>query len=240
MQSSNFIPTLNKMGFMTVDHSSFRKAFIEYAQEHKTEGPVLDIGCAYGVVPIQLAKNKVNVTACDAEPRHLEILAQSLTREDKPFVTLTQGILPDSLSFKDNSFQSILATSVFHFLSPDAITKSFHLIYQWLKPGGKFFMTLCSPYQKNLVPFIKIFNERKNQKCLWPGEIEDYSPYALPEYKDHVPSYFHVMDTATLQRVAEESHFIIETLSYFMQENTKDTALYLDGRESVGIICRKP
>lgn len=237
-QTSDRIPTLNKMGFMTVVHDHFRKAFIDYAQENK-EGPVLDIGCAYGVVPLLLAKNKVDVVACDAEQGHLDILAESLADEDRPFITLVQGILPETLSFKEKSFQAILAARVFHFLRPEAITQSFRLIFQWLKPGGKFFVTLCSPYQKNLIPFMEIFNERKRQNCPWPGEIEDYIPYATPEFKDQLQPYFHVMDTETLKRVAEEAHFEIETLSYYTKENINSTR-YLDGRESVGLICRKP
>lgn len=237
--SHNRIPTLNKMGFMTIEHDIFKKAFMTFAQENKEAGPVLDIGCAYGVVATELIKNKVHVVACDTEVRHLNILAESITSEGKPYITLVQGILPETLLFENNSFQAILAASVFHFLKPDAIVKAFHLIFKWLKPGGKFFLTLCTPYQKNLIPFIETFNKRKSQNCPWPGEIEDYSLFGLPEFKDQMQPYFHVMDTETLKRVAEEAHFEIDTLAYYSRESTTSSRR-LDGREHVGLICRKP
>lgn len=231
-----FIPTLNRMGYMDAVPDCINQAFIRYAQEQRER--VLDIGCAYGLASIPLAKTQVEVVACDADKRHLTLLQKSLTKEERKFIVLMHKVIPDTLSFKPESFQAILASMVLHFLTPDKILQSFQLIFQWLKPGGKFFATFSSPYQGTLTTFREIFNERKKQNCPWPGVIENLSTY-VPERAKDLPSYFYIMDIDTLRNVAEQTLFEIIDLFYYTKEKIpKD--IQLDGREYLGLVCRKP
>lgn len=233
---NGFIPTLNQMGYMDTVPDRINKAFMAYTHEQKKR--VLEVGCAYGLVSVPLAKNRIEIVACDADERHLTILKNSLTYEEEKAITLIQGTIPHTLSFEAESFQAVLASMVLHFLRPAEILRAFQDIFQWLKPGGKFFATFSSPYQGTLSTFRYVFTERKNQNAAWPGVIEDLSFY-VPERAQDLPSYFYIMDAETLKSIAEQTRFEITYLSYYTKKNIpKD--IQLDGREYIGIICRKP
>ncbi|MEI8295796.1 MAG: methyltransferase domain-containing protein [Alphaproteobacteria bacterium] len=234
--SDGIIPTLNKMGYMFSPPDRVVQSFMDYAQEQRKK--VLDIGCAYGVASIPLAKQQIEVIACDADERHIKLLQESLTVEERKFITPIHGTMPHTVSFEPNSFQAVLMSLVLHFLKPEEIQQSFKLIHQWLNPGGLFFATIASPYAKNLVPFSEIFIERKKQNNPWPGVIENAPEYAPERSKGQIPEYMQVMDTDTLRRVAEQAKFEIVELFYYTKENLPED-VQLDGREFVGLVGRK-
>jgi len=238
------VPTLNQMGYMNIQPCRVIQSFIQYAKEQAqgqeaADNPVLDIGCAYGVASIPLAQARVTVTACDADARHLALLQDSLTAEERPFVTIAHGTIPHSLAFPSNYFQAALMSQVLHFLTPEEIVKSFERVFRWLKPGGQFFATAVSPYTRPLVPFRETYDARKTQNHPWPGIIENARLYFPEARKEQLPDYMHYMDIDTLQRVAEQTNFAVIELFYYTKENAP-ADFALDGKEQIGLICRKP
>ena len=114
---------------------------------------VLEIGCGTGIFTKEIAKHKVNLIAIDISPELLDDARINVPSNNVQF----QIENAYELSFADNSFDSIIASSVLHHLEIENAIKEF---YRVLKPGGTAIFSepnMMNPQiaiQKN-VPFIK-------------------------------------------------------------------------------------
>jgi len=119
----------------------------------KSSDEVLEIGCGTGYFTKEIAKTGAQVTAIDISPELLNIARQEITG-------LNVSFLLDNayeLSFKNDSFDSIVGSSVLHHLEID---KAISEMFRVLKPGGSIFFTepnMMNPQialQKN-IPALK-------------------------------------------------------------------------------------
>lgn len=236
LNDQGFILTQNSMGHMLSEPDEYNQYFIDYCANVK--GPVLDIGCAYGVATIPALKNGAYVIANDIEYKHLEILKKITPKKLWNNLELKHGCLPDSLEFKENSLEGVLASRVLHFLTGEQIIASLNNIFRWLKPGHKFFFIGITPYTGNFKKFIPIFEERHRNKEIWPGYMEDSTLY-LSHRKSEMPLFLNLFDHDLLEKILLNAGFEIEKIGYIKAKNApKD--LILDGREHVGAIAVKP
>ena len=90
---------------------------------------VLEIGCGTGIFTKEIAKHKVNLIAIDISPELLDDARINVPSNNVQF----QIENAYELSFADNSFDSIIASSVLHHLEIENAIKEF---YRVLKPGG--------------------------------------------------------------------------------------------------------
>jgi len=160
--------TMNLNGFMYSTITENDQKFIDLASKPKMR--VLEIGCAYGHVCLAaLNLGATDFTAVDMEQDHLKILA-SLVKKQHPEmaknVKLIVGTFPnpdllDLLAGFGEKFDAILARNIFHFLHENQIQTAFDETYKLLKPGGKFFATILSPYAQN---FKKDFRHAYDQQ----------------------------------------------------------------------------
>ncbi len=117
------------------------------------EMKVLEIGCGVGYFTREILKTGAHVTAIDISPDLLRV-AQDSIKEDR--VTFKEENAY-SLSFPDNTFDTIIGSSVLHHLDIDQALREFDRV---LKPGGTAFFTepnMANPQiflQKN-IPFLK-------------------------------------------------------------------------------------
>lgn len=230
------IPTLNKMGYSFCDLSEYGRDFLEYC--HFVKEPVLDIAAAYGVATLPALEAGAYVIANDLDPRHLEILKSKVPSKFLERLNLKPGKFPQDLDFPEESLSAILASHVFHFLTGEETLEAVHSMYKWLKPGGKAFAIIGTPYVKMAEDFIPLFHQRKQQGEPWPGLIEDLSIYKHKRSAD-LPKLMHYMDDEIVRRIFTEAGFIIEKLGMFARPDFPED-MRLDGKENVGIVARKP
>lgn len=235
-EETGFIKTLNNMGYMTSSLDPFSQRWIDRAVS--SQQPSLEIGAAYGVATVEAITKGAAVTANDIDQRHLEILKEKVPSELQNRLQLAPGRFPSDLSFPDNSFGSLLACRVLHFLEPADLEKGFEKVSRWLTPGGQAFIVTETPFLKNFAQFIPVYESRKKKGDPYPGFIADVLQWA-PERGLSLPPSIHFLDEETLKRLCHNNGLkVIECEMFARTDFPKD--LQLDGRESVGLICEKP
>ena len=236
------IATKNKTGFMTTELSDIAKQYIAFAEKCSQ---VLDIGCAYGITVFPVLDfEKVTVNVVDLSEDHLNFIRSQLTPAQKMYFRPSIGNFPKDIGYGPNSFDAIYIGNVLHFLRGEYVTWGLERCFQWLKPGGKIFATVCSPYLPFWSEFAELYQKRKACKVRWPGEIEnlkDYIPEHAPEAQKQADiDYLHVFTKEDLADKFTEVGFVVEQSTYF----TFETASYLkytdDSKSFVGLIAKKP
>jgi len=207
------IPTLNERGFTTEIPDPLSQQFVELAAGIDAE--VLDIGCAYGVVVKRALAVGGRVCACDMDQRHLDVLSNSVKPADKSRLRCVAGTLPE-VNFDDSSFGAILCSRVLHFLEGPDIERSVSKMHRWLRPGGKLFLIVDSPYSG--ITSVRTGPEYERKKASgdpWPGFVADYNSY-LPSGSrvKFATSFVHLMDPETLSRVCERAGLVVESKAY--------------------------
>ncbi len=101
---------------------------------------LLDVGAGTGTFLLEVAKSHPHVDATGIEPdtRALTIAQAKLAGMYRT-PQLIQGSAED-LPFKDQSFNRVVSTLVFHHLSTTAKTKAIAEIYRVLKKDGRFYL----------------------------------------------------------------------------------------------------
>ena len=234
----DFIVTLNKMGYMLAKPDEYNQAFIDYVSAQSS--PVLDIGCAYGLASIPALKNGAQVFANDLDQRHLNILENITPDTLKPHLTTLQGRMPEDLDFEPNFFGAILSSRVFHFISPNQLIPSLKKIFSWLKPKGKLFWTMGSPFTGNFKGFLPQYEQNKKEGKKWPGFIQDTSLFLLSKRIPHVNDFINLMDQEMIEFLVKEVGFTVEKSSYIPATEEAAADHRYDGRENVGVIAIKP
>jgi hypothetical protein len=107
-------------------------------------------------------------TISSAGQRAFEAAAAGLTR-----FKIALGRLPEGLEFADQIFNAIHASNVLHFLTPSQLVNTVAIINHWLRPGGRAFIQVCSPYAGNYRKFIPVYEAAKRAGKRWPGFIAD-------------------------------------------------------------------
>ena len=234
------IPTANKMGYSTqILDGDYSQAFIDYLKQLSVPN-VLEIGPGYGVAASIALSTGAYVTANDLDAQHLEILKQNISEDFLSRLTLKVGKFPQETHFPAQSFDAILMSQVLHFLTHEEIEQGLKLLYKWLKPQGKIFVTAISPYMGVLKEFLPVYESRKSQGLSWPGQIENLKAYCTHPCSDINPNFIHVFDPDILRLYFTQAGFKVEKTGYYPTKHGDDTEFKNNGRECVGIIASKP
>ena len=119
----------------------------------KSSDSVLEIGCGTGYFTREIAKTGVTVTAIDISPDLIELALKEVNAGNVIF-RLANAY---DLDFEDNSFDSVIGSSVLHHLE---IEKAIHEFFRVLRPNGTICFTepnMMNPQialQKN-IPYLK-------------------------------------------------------------------------------------
>ncbi len=234
---SGLVPTMNDKGFMFEVIDEYARGFIEHAAQSPDEA--LEVGCAYGISTIQALEKGARVTACDMDPRHLEVLKTRAPAATHERLTLVTGTLPD-IDLPEEHFGSLLCSRVLHFLRGDDVDASVRNMYRWLKPGGKLFLVADTPFGiwRNFIPTWEA-NVAKGER--WPGIMEpvsQYLPYG-PSDDDIGLPLMNLLVPDLLSRTAAEAGFVVEQCSYIDRNDFKGLGR-MDGRENCGLVATKP
>ena len=227
------IPTMNQFGYMKIDLDEFCKDFIDYSRG--AEGVVLELGCAYGFVVRQVLEGGGKIVAGDLSNEHLSVLVKQTKEQDRENLHIAQGRFPEGFNFKDDSFDAILSSRMFHFLEGEEIKAGLDKVYKFLKPSGKFFFTSVSPYNYTLRDgFLDIYKKRVEEKEEWPGVVRDFNERAK-EHVDYLQNFIHAFDTDHLNSLLPKHGFEIEKIKYFDYPNNIDS----DNKGHIGFVARK-
>lgn len=234
-EPNGFVPTLNGMGYMTSGLDPYSQAFVDFAPS--APGPVLDVGAAYGVASLAALAAGARVLANDLDPRHLEILRERAKDEAKA-LTLLPGAFPDGLDIPEGSLGAVLVCRVLHFFEGEAIERSADAVARWLAPGGKAFVVSETPFIGTARAFFPTYETRRRAGDPWPGIVRDVGAHD-PKRAGSLPKLMHLLDETVLRRTFTRAGLVVEKAGTFARpEFPKD--IQLDGRESVGLVARKP
>lgn len=229
-------PTLNKMGYMFSDLTSIDLEFINFCEESK--GPALEIGAAYGDIALKIAHKGVEIVANDLEKEHLSRIEQRALGDASRYITTVPGRFPDDVNFEDETFTAVLASNVFHYLDGDDITRGINKIFHWLKPNGRVYVVVGSPYAHLWHEFIPFFEEKIRQKKPWPGYVTDFSIFKNNHRFEQIPDFMHFFEPTILSLLFEEAGFCVKKAKFCARPQWP-ADLQLDGRESVGLVAAK-
>jgi SAM-dependent methyltransferase len=237
MPQENYIRTANKTGFSTRYLDPIAKKGIAFAKGKTL--PILDIGCGYGAVSRALLAQGNSVVANDSSLEHLENLKSSLPEDQKKYLTLRPGMFPEAFEPQPQSLSAGIAIWVLHFLSGEGLKLAAEKLFLALEQGGCVFISASSAYVKFLGNFIPLYHDRIEKKDPFPGWVEDVKLYLQPHQLENLPRSMHFLDPTVLTRIFSAAGFEVEYAGFFKRDDVTE-GMYLDGRENVGLIARKP
>ncbi|MDG1437082.1 MAG: methyltransferase domain-containing protein [Rickettsiaceae bacterium] len=206
------IPTLNQYGYMKSELEFFSTSFLESAKNAKK--PVMEIGPAYGWLTHQALKVGAKVVSVDICKEHLEAVVIDAPKEYLDNLYIYQGKFPDEVIFQSESFDSIMASRILHFLEGEDFEKGLGKIWNWLIPGGKFIATNCSIFHSCVKgKMSKIFQERIKNNEPWPG-MATYNDFDSV-HDEYAASFLNCFYKEQLEELLKKHGFRIETINYF-------------------------
>lgn len=234
-EPSGFIPTLNRMGYMTSTLDPVSCSFIGFSSV--ASGPVLDIGAAYGIASRQALRTGAKVAVNDLDSRHLDLLRDSISlKSEQSRLSLHPGDFL-SIDWEKDHYGAVLVARVLHFLDGPAFEAAARKLYDLLAPGGRCYIVCETAWLRNFQSFIPEFEQRISQGDLWPGLIHDVMRVA-PDRGASLPKLLNFVTPQVLRRVFEAAGF--KTLLCTTMARTDFPAdLQWDGRESAGYVGEK-
>ena len=228
------IPTLNGQGFMLEALDEYAEAFARTAAAG--DGESLDIGCAYGVATLAALERGARVCACDMEPQHLSVLEGQVPAARRARLRTVVGVLP-GVSFPAGSFDAILASRVIHFLGGDDVRLALAAMYDWLKPGGRLYLVVDTPYMPSWSSALPAYEAARLAGDPWPGFIADLErAVSRPPGSKPGPPFLNILDPDILARECRRAGLHVERTSFFgMQRLGAESS----GREHAGCVALK-
>lgn len=178
-----------------------------------------------------------------------------------PFSHSSDNDSPESPEFSqildelNNQMSTILACRILHFLDPRTeLRPGLRQLHSLLRPGGKLFIVTETPFIGNLSEKARekykkfsVQNSKtprindidKNSESEWPGLITDFDEQDNNR-GPNLPKLLHLFDGVVMERELVRAGFIVENLRYLDRRGDFPEFLHLDGRESLGVIARKP
>ena len=224
-----FIQTLNCKGFECKNVNPLVEECIKDAVNQNKLWS-LEIGAGFGTNASVIVSAGVKLYCNDLEKKHLDHIKKSLGGVNNIHY-LSDDFL--ALQFEEKSLHSIFSSRVIHFLTPPELEKAFQLFHKWLKPNGKLFLSVETPFLGNWKKFIPEFEKRKKERDNYPGFISDPKKWEDSGFASALPPCVHWFDKESLTDVATRNDFSPLTLSYINRKNDFPEALLHNGNESI-------
>jgi len=233
--------TLNKFGFDistsdTIKNNWLVRDFLAFCD---TDSTVLDIGGGYGAITQKALDTGATVVYNDLDFRHLLIGFNRMKIRDKSKLILNSKKIPDTLSFKANTFNAIMLHKVLHYLTPDDVEASLIKLKQFLKPKGRLYIAVMSPNHRLFNNELKKdYARRWFHGSHWPGfpiKVQHF----LPHLAYNLPDYIHVMDDKPLRQFLSKQGMVIENYDFIANNNISQGRGHVTPQECFGLIASK-
>jgi SAM-dependent methyltransferase len=234
----NLIVTLNQMGYMLSQPEEFNQAFIDFASQ--ADGPLLDIGAAYGIATLAALEKGAYVIANDIDERHLVILKSKAPPQHLNRLEFKLGHVPDTIDFSSNSLAGVLASRVLNFLFPEQLEEAIRKIFKWLKPSGRFFILGATPAMQTFSEFYPIYKKRKREGQPWPSFIQDLHRWVPKEEAQNLPNHIILFEEEFLVNLLKNTGFIIHKVGYSSVSSSDPENPAQKIVDTIGIIALKP
>jgi SAM-dependent methyltransferase len=236
MDLDNNVRTLNQLGWSSLMPDEYAAAFAAFSVSC-TE-PVLDIGAGFGSATLAALAAGSAVIANDVDAGHLTSIEASATaRGQHDRLTVMQGRFPD-FELPDCGLGAVNASRVLHFLTGAEIERGVERLHRWLVSGGKVFLLAQTPWCANTIRCTELYESRLAFER-WPGEIHGLHEKIDPIWRTLYPDFLHMLDEQVLRKVFEAAGFEVERIEVFRRRDLPHE-MFLDGRENIGLIARKP
>lgn len=229
------------MGWASEQLSVVSENFVAFCRSSEcgAESPVLDIGAAFGSVTLAALEAGACVIANDISPDPLAELLDRATEEQRTRLSFRPGRFPSEIHFEPNTLGAVHASNVLHFLTGNQLEYGMRGISSWLRPGGCLFVQAATPWMKPFEAFVPEYETRVASGERWPGRIAKVSQWSTHRQISQMPRSIHLLDQHILRRTAEAAGFQVDRAWTYRRADLPAT-LWLDGRESVGLIAHKP
>ncbi len=194
----------------------------------------MEIGAAYGVATLPAIARGARVVANDLDLAHLDELRARCEHPER--LTLLPGRFPRFVRWPGETLDAILASNVLHFLTGPQLAKGVESFAHWLKPGGRVYVVAATPYLAPFAEFVPEFERRKAAGLPCPGWIENARGFSRHGLLSQIPRSIHLLDDEALRGFFAD--WEIERCWMFRRRDLSKT-MWLDGRESVGLVARK-
>lgn len=234
------IRTLNHFGSAYCYENELTTAFLDFCREGREPKHVLEIGAGYGIKSSQIVQTGASLVINELSSEQLKCIKsafQTFTLRDVRFgkCLMTEGsfIEKDLQELGGKPFDAILIESVLHFYDPETVVKALKRLHTFLKPRGRVYLLVSSPYLKYL---YKAYEANRSQSSLWPGYFED--PESIDPNNRRLHKPYHVFDKETLQRELNLAGFSILVSKYIPRPHN-EIDMALDNREGLIVVAEK-
>jgi SAM-dependent methyltransferase len=236
--------TRNRMGWVSERLSRLSQQFVDHcARGACGDGPALDVGAGFGVASLAALKAGARVIANDLEAAHCAEIErralESCSDTERARLTVACGRFPEDLALAPDSLAAVHISNVLHFLSGRQLQLGMEAIAHWLRPEGKLFIQAATPYQSPFAAFIPEYERRLATREPWPGWLPKVGLYAKHRQMGQMPKAMHLLDDQVLRRVTEAVGLVVEQATLWRRDDLPQ-GLWLDGRETVSLVARKP
>ena len=232
--SETFVKTLNNMGYMSSTLDPFAQQFVDSCSRGDR---VFEGGAAFGVATLEILKKGVTIDVNDLESKHLEAILLKCSQEEQERISIHPGPI-EHLHFPAHTFDRLFSSRMIHLLSGENIEKTLKNFFQWLRPGGYLTLITDTPFLKCYASNLENYHIKSQQDDKWPGLIEDTASFMTIPH-NNIPPFINFLDLETLQRVVEQTGFVVEQAAY-IDQSSFPKELKFDGRESAGVMAYKP
>lgn len=233
------VATHNAMGHSFLESDPIQEMLHEYCAGGDKH--VLEVGAGVGVNTLLALSAGNTVVTNDMEQGHLDIIAGEAEKMDgnkRNKLSFVKGIFPDQVNFGAAQFDVVIAFQIFHFLKPDQLDAGFTKIHDWLKPGGKFFLTVTSPFTRGMERYMPLYYRRLEKGRRFPGEFHDIRSRIPEKFRSQYPEYMNFLEEDTMRKTVPQDKFDIEEIMYF-KAKSDSPLIKLDGKENLGVVLRK-
>ncbi len=167
-------PTANKKGNEVNYPNYLTSEYLQFLKSRKKKPLTLDVGGAWGTNALNIVQQtQANIIVNDIAEVHLAAFHRRLQeRNQLGRVQLIARPFP-KYDLPTNTLDAVVLSHVLHYIPGAEIESGFKKIKEWLKPDGKVFVRVLTPYSRPFYDYADSIRAKHAKGKTWPGEIDD-------------------------------------------------------------------
>lgn len=222
-------------------YDKFSQTYVDFASQDSNAS--LELGAGRGATAAALVErkkilgNQAKLIVNDLSSGHLDEAIAAYPILNQKNVKMVPGKFPEEINFPSESFNTILASRLFHILTPEQWRIGLKKIHAWLKPGGRFYITTGTYWVAKQKDNIKKIELKKQNGDLWPALFKNSQEAYGVDSKGGPAT---LVDRDILIRELKLAGFEVIYDEYIDGRKLLPASFCLDGKEGIGAIAIKP